>query len=103
MGKFMRDRQGRWDKRYLVTVSTHLTRREYDVLMGVCAALGTKPYAIVRDYLREYCRQAQNRLERDADLERLYADLQRRKEVPQYVGGAEVERPICSLPTIGTR
>lgn len=106
MGKFLRSRQGRWDKRYLVTVSTHLTRREYEILQGCCAALGTKPYAIIRDYLREYIRQAQNRMEYDVDtsedLERLYAALKRQTEVPQ-VGGAGAERPICSLPTIGTR
>ena len=57
-----RDRQARWDKVHLRTVSTHLTYQEWATLRAICEAEGTKPYRLLRDYLREYMRLAHRRL-----------------------------------------
>lgn len=57
MTKFLRTAQAKWDKRHLLTVSTHLTRSQYDRLRYYTALNGVKPYAIVRDFLLRYIRQ----------------------------------------------
>lgn len=57
-----RDRQARWDKDHLRTVSTHLTYQEWATLQALCEAEGTKPYRLLRNYLREYMRLASRRL-----------------------------------------
>ena len=60
--KFERSRQARWDRRYLKTVSCHLTTRQYDTLRIICEAEGTTPYKVIQDYLRHYIRSADARL-----------------------------------------
>lgn len=57
-----RTRQTKWDKRHLKTVSCHLTYREYARLQAICYAEGTKPYRLIRDYLRYYTDAAERRL-----------------------------------------
>ena len=59
---FERKRQSRWDRRHLVTVSTHLTDREHDLLRAACRADNTTPYAIVRDFLYAYIDAAEDRI-----------------------------------------
>ena len=61
--RFERTRQSHWDKRYLVTVSTHLTRQQYDIVKAVCQARGTKPYRLMRDCLLEYAKQGGNAMD----------------------------------------
>lgn len=51
---YRRERQARWDRRHLVTVSTHLTEGEYWELRALCAAEGRKPYELLRTYLLAY-------------------------------------------------
>ena len=38
---YMRERQSKWDRRHLVTVSTHLNDRDYDLLRAACRAVAT--------------------------------------------------------------
>lgn len=59
---YERQRQSRWDRRHLVTVSTHLTARQHEILTAACRAEGTTPYRIVRDFLQEYVDAAERRL-----------------------------------------
>lgn len=56
---FHRDRQKRWDERGLVTVSTHLTRREYEIMKAVLAMTGQTMYGALQDALRESVRRAE--------------------------------------------
>lgn len=42
-----------WDKRYLITVSTHLLREDKDALMKYCRAHNTTPYHLIRSYLMD--------------------------------------------------
>ena len=51
---YMRERQSKWDRRHLVTVSTHLNDRDYDLLKAACRADCTTPYKLVRDFLQGY-------------------------------------------------
>lgn len=55
---YMRERQSKWDRRHLVTVSTHLNDREYDLLRAACRADCTTPYKLVRDFLQGYIEAA---------------------------------------------
>lgn len=48
--------QAKWDKRHLVTVSTHLTRRQWEALRRICARNHVTVYAIVREFLLQYIR-----------------------------------------------
>ena len=57
-----RKRQAMWDKRHLKTVSCHLTYAEWARLRAICNATGTKPYRLIRDYLRHYMDAAERRL-----------------------------------------
>lgn len=67
--RYPRKPQARWDKRYLITVSTHLTRSQWERLKYHCACDGIAVYALVREYLLRYIhtkdaqewRDAQNR------------------------------------------
>lgn len=59
---FPRKRQSLWDKRHLITVSTHLTARQYELLRAACRANNTTPYAIVRDFLFGYIDAAEQRI-----------------------------------------
>ena len=52
--KFLRQRQAKWDKRHLMTVSTHLTMEEYARLQAVCAVTRERPYRILREFLLQY-------------------------------------------------
>ena len=52
--KFLRQRQAKWDKRHLMTVSTHLTMEEYARLQAVCAVTRERPYRILREHLLKY-------------------------------------------------
>ena len=64
--KFPRPRQAKWDRRHLVTVGTHLTQEQYDLLRAACEANHTTPYYIVRGYLLEYINATRRRLRWDA-------------------------------------
>ena len=59
---YMRERQSRWDRRHLVTVSTHLNDRDYDLLRAACRADCTTPYKLVRDFLQGYIEAAGERI-----------------------------------------
>lgn len=59
---FDRRRQRRWDDRGLVTVSTHLTRREYEIVKAVLAMTGQTIYGALQDALRESVRRAEVQL-----------------------------------------
>lgn len=62
---FIRHKQALWDKRHLITVSTHLTTAQYDLLRAACRADATTPYRIVRNFLLNYIEAADERLSRD--------------------------------------
>lgn len=64
--KFQRARQARWDRRRLVTVGTHLTREQHELLRLACEVNHTTPYHIVRAYLLEYIAAVRRRLAWDA-------------------------------------
>ena len=55
--KYRRPRQAKWDKRHLVTVSTHLTEEQYQNLRALCVLNHDKPYFIVRRALLTYIDQ----------------------------------------------
>ena len=57
-----RNRQRTWDKKHLRTVSTHLTYKDWARLQMICEAEGTKPYRLLRDYLKHYMAAAERRL-----------------------------------------
>ena len=59
---YMRERQSKWDRRHLVTVSTHLNDRDYDLLRAACRADCTTPYKLVRDFLQDYIEAAGERI-----------------------------------------
>ena len=59
---YMRERQSKWDRRHLVTVSTHLNDRDYDLLRAACRADYTTPYKLVRDFLQGYIEAAGERI-----------------------------------------
>jgi|GEM_PF-3132614 len=48
--------QAKWDRRHMVTVSTHLTRRQWQTLRKVCERNHVTVYALVRDFLLAYIR-----------------------------------------------
>ena len=52
--RYPRKAQAKWDKRRLITVSTHLTRKQWERLKYHCACDGKPAYALVRDYLLKY-------------------------------------------------
>lgn len=51
--RYERERQAKWDRRNLRTVSTHLTVKEARELKEFCQRRGISPYALVRRLLRE--------------------------------------------------
>ncbi|WP_294855810.1 hypothetical protein [uncultured Oscillibacter sp.] len=53
-GKGPPKRQLKWDKKHLRTVSTKVTRREYEALKAVCAARCTTVYAVMQELLRAW-------------------------------------------------
>lgn len=57
-----RNRQAKWDKLHLRTVSTHLTYKEWARLRAICDAEGKTPYRLLQDYLRHYMDAAERRL-----------------------------------------
>ena len=75
--KFLRKRQAKWDKRHLMTVSTHLNVEEYARLQAVCEVTRERPYRIMREYLLQYIEGVERRT--NPDLAVFYAD---REEVP---------------------
>lgn len=50
---FERKRQRRWDDKSLVTVSTHLTRKEYDRMQAILKLTGQTMYGALQAALRE--------------------------------------------------
>ena len=64
---YMRERQSKWDRRHLVTVSTHLNDRDYDLLKAACRADCTTPYKLVRDFQHGYIEAAGERIADRAD------------------------------------
>ena len=52
--KFRRPRQAKWDRRHLVTVSTHLTEAQYNILRAVCTIKRVTPYEICRKALLDF-------------------------------------------------
>ena len=53
---FYRKPQAKWDKRHLITVSTHLTRKQYDRLKRCAARDSVKVYRLIHDFLILYIR-----------------------------------------------
>jgi hypothetical protein len=51
-GKFVRNRQQKWDKKHLRTVSTKVSQAEYEEIRACCKARATTPYAVLQDFLR---------------------------------------------------
>ena len=51
---FVRTAQAKWDRRHLITVSTHLTRAQYARLRRCVAYDGTRIYRLVRRFLLNY-------------------------------------------------
>ena len=51
-----RSRQARWDSANLFTVSTHIPRREVAEWRMACAVDGRAPYAVLRDFVRQFVR-----------------------------------------------
>ena len=51
--RYERERQAKWDRRNLRTVSTHLTVKEARALKEFCQRRGISQYALVRRLLRE--------------------------------------------------
>ena len=51
--RYERERQAKWDRRNLRTVSTHLTVKEARELKEFCQRRGISQYALVRRLLRE--------------------------------------------------
>lgn len=56
---FERRRQRRWDDRGLVTVSTHITRREYEIMKAVLSMTGQTMYSALQEALREAVERAE--------------------------------------------
>lgn len=54
----------KWDSRNLRTVSTHLRTEEAEELRQICALQHLTPYALVREWLRDYIKQHRNVLQR---------------------------------------
>lgn len=53
-GKVPAKRQRKWDKKHLRTVSTKVSRREYEHLKALCAARCTTVYAVTQELLRAW-------------------------------------------------
>ena len=51
---FYRGPQAKWDRRHLVTVSTHLTRKQYAQLRRCLAYDQIRVYRLVRKFLLDY-------------------------------------------------
>lgn len=54
--RFPRERQARWDKANLVTVSTHLRLDEAADWRHACFVAGRSPYAVLQDMVRTFVR-----------------------------------------------
>lgn len=54
----------KWDSRNLRTISTHLRTDEAEELRRICAAQHVTPYAMIREYLRDYIKQHRHALQR---------------------------------------
>lgn len=54
----------KWDSRNLRTISTHLRKDEAEELRRICAAQHMTPYAMLREYLRDYIRLHRYELQR---------------------------------------
>ena len=51
---FYRKPQAKWDKHHLMTVSTHLTRKQYDRLKRCATRDGVKVYRLLWFFLQDY-------------------------------------------------
>lgn len=51
-----RERQARWDAGNMRTVSTKLTRAEFQAFWTECVMQGVKPYTLVQRMLRAWMR-----------------------------------------------
>lgn len=49
-----RQRQKRWDKRRLRTISTHISLRDYEALRWRCEREGTTPYKLLQEAVQRY-------------------------------------------------
>lgn len=49
-----RQRQKRWDKRRLRTISTHISLRDYEALRWRCEREGTTPYKVLQEAVERY-------------------------------------------------
>ena len=54
----------KWDSRNLRTISTHLRSDEAEELRRICSTQHVTPYAMVREYLRDYIRLNRHVLQR---------------------------------------
>ena len=54
VGKYKRGRQARWDRRNLVTVSTHVSREQAARFRKACAIAGATPYHVLREFIMSY-------------------------------------------------
>ena len=57
---FYRKPQAKWDKRHLVTVSTHLTRAQWRRLQRCVAREHTTIYRLVREFLLRFIDASEN-------------------------------------------
>ncbi|MBQ6116399.1 MAG: hypothetical protein IJL08_03640 [Oscillospiraceae bacterium] len=48
---FYRKPQAKWDRRHLITISTHLTREQHRRLKRCCARQHVTVYRLVREFL----------------------------------------------------
>ena len=54
MGKYQRGRQERWDRRNLMTVSTHVSREQAAKFRKACETAGATPYHVLREFVMSY-------------------------------------------------
>ena len=52
--KYQRNRQAAWDKRHLKTISTKMTKGEYERFLDKCYLARIKPYTLVKQLVRDW-------------------------------------------------
>lgn len=84
--KFRRERQAKWDRRHLVTVSTHLTEAQYLTLRAICTIKRITPYEICRKALLDFISGASG----NPDIDLLTSGIME----------DEPERPVGTYPEL---
>ena len=60
---YRRERQARWDRRYLRTISTHLPVDEALRFKSLCYRRNTTPYEVLQAYIRHWSRVQEDLLQ----------------------------------------